>query len=165
MTKVKISIIIAICISLFLGIFYFVYLREDPAEYPLEIYEIDPKTIIIQNSESSFIFTDHKSLYEIFTCIKNFPKPQMYPQKIIRRSNLFWTYRLIFTEAEKTDIIVDSGIYYIPHTARTLYVTVNDRYNVIQFGDNTYETTEYIFTAIEDIINGTFDLNVYWDNT
>ncbi len=47
-----------------------------------------------------------------------------------------WDYRIIFCDTDK--IKLEDGIYYIPHTATTHVVYVNEDENLIQFDNTVY---------------------------
>ena len=47
-----------------------------------------------------------------------------------------WNYKVIFCDTE--DIIFDNSIYYIPHTATTHVVYINEEDNIIQYDNVAY---------------------------
>lgn len=47
-----------------------------------------------------------------------------------------WNYKVVFCDTE--NIISDNSIYYIPHTAATCVVYINEEENIIQFNNAAY---------------------------
>ena len=47
-----------------------------------------------------------------------------------------WDYRITYCDAE--NIITENSVYYIPHTATTHIVYINEVNNIIQFDDTAY---------------------------
>ena len=47
-----------------------------------------------------------------------------------------WDYKMIFCDTD--DIIADNSVYYIPHTATTHVVYINEEDNIIQFEGAVY---------------------------